>query len=104
MALTSGPACAWKLISHPVAPHLLTLRPPPPSRSSDEQHFSEHGVRWAQSQSVISLAAARSADRVPEEALSRLLGEYTSSVPSDLSAMSGYEELQKLLQEPDLQV
>ena len=53
---------------------------------------------------MISLAAARSADRVPEEALSQLLGAYTSSVPSELSAMSGYEELQKLLQEPDLQV
>ena len=75
-----------------------------PRQCSDKQHFSEHGVRWAQSQSVISLAAARSADRVPEEALSQLLGAYTSSVPSELSAMSGYEELQKLLQEPDLQV
>ena len=53
---------------------------------------------------MVSLAAARSADRVPEEALSQLLGEYMGSVPSDLSALQGYEQLQQLLQRPDLRV
>ena len=41
---------------------------------------------------------------MPEEALSQLLGEYMGSVPSDLSALQGYEQLQQLLQRPDLRV